>query len=227
MVWLLILGFVLLLVFLPSWWVKRTMARYEEPAERYPSTGADLARHLLDEHGLSAVKVELTEQGDHYDPEAKAVRLAADRYRGRSLTAVTVAAHEVGHALQDAGKYAPLHLRTRLVRMMRPLERFGAIVLMGAPLIAVLTRLPSVTGVVILGGLLTLGTSTLVHLITLPTEFDASFTRAMPLLRREGILFPEDHPHARRILTAAAMTYVAVSLMSLLNVARWWALIRR
>lgn len=227
MVWLFLLGFILLLVFLPSWWVRRTMARYDKPADRYPSTGADLARHLLNEHGLSAITVEVTEQGDHYDPEAKAVRLAAARFHGRSLTAVTVAAHEVGHALQDAGRYAPLALRTRLVRLMRPLERFGAVVLMGAPLIAVLTRLPSVTAIVILGGLLTLASATLVHLVTLPTELDASFSRAMPLLKRDGILYPEDHRHARKILAAAAMTYVAVSLMSLLNVARWWALVRR
>lgn len=227
MLWLLLLGFVLLAVFLPSWWVRRTMARYSRPEDRYPSTGADLARHLLDEHGLKHVTVEETEQGDHYDPQEKAVRLASERYHGRSLTAVTVAAHEVGHALQDGEGYGPLALRTRLVHLMRPLERVGAGILMAAPLIAVLVRLPSITAVMIVGGLLTLGTATLVHLVTLPTELDASFSRAMPLLKRDGILIPEDHPHARRILRAAAMTYVAVSLMSLLNVARWWTLLRR
>jgi len=227
MIWLILLAVLFALVYLPSWWVRRTMARYSEPGDRYPSTGADLARHLLDEHGLKSVTVERTEQGDHYDPEAKAVRLAEDRYSGRSLTAVTVAAHEVGHALQDAKGYAPLALRTRLVQWLRPLERIGAGVLMAAPLIAILIRLPSITAVVILGGLLTLGTATIVHLVTLPTELDASFGRAMPLLERDGILLPEDHPHARKILRAAAMTYVAVSLMSLLNVARWWTLLRR
>lgn len=227
MFWLFLLIALAALIFLPSWWVRRTMARYSAPADRYPSTGADLARHLLDEHGLSRVTVEATEQGDHYDPEAKAVRLAPERYHGHSLTAVTVAAHEVGHALQDAQGYPPLALRTRLVQSLRPLERVGAGILMAAPLVAVLTRLPSITAIIVLGGLLTLGTSTIVHLITLPTEFNASFSRAMPLLRRDGILFREDHPHARRILTAAALTYVAVSLVSLLNVARWWALIRR
>lgn len=227
MFWLFLLAVILALVFLPSWWVRRTLARYSTPQDRYPSTGADLARHLLDEAGLNRVAVEETEQGDHYDPEAKAVRLAPERFHGHSLTAVTVAAHEVGHALQDAEDYTPLSLRTRLVQALRPLERVGAGILMAAPLVAVLTRLPSMTAIIILGGLLTLGTSTLVHLVTLPTEFNASFTRAMPLLQREGILHREDHPHARRILTAAALTYVAVSLVSLLNVARWWALLRR
>ncbi len=227
MIWLLILVVIGSLVFLPSWWVRRTMARYDTPADRYASTGADLARHLLDRHGLKSVSVEETEQGDHYDPEARAVRLAAERFHGRSLTAVTVAAHEVGHALQDAGRYRPLALRTKLVKWLRPIERTGAAVLMAAPLVAIALRLPSVTAMVIVGGLLTLATSTVVHLLTLPTELDASFARAMPLLKEEGILIRSDHPHARKILTAAALTYVAVSLMSLLNVARWWALLRR
>jgi len=227
MIWLLLIGLVAAAVFLPSWWVRRVMSRYSSPEDRYLSTGADLARHLLDEHGLKAVTVEETEQGDHYDPMARAVRLAPERYHGRSLTAVTVAAHEVGHALQHASGYQPLALRTRLVTLLKPLERFGALVLMGAPLVAILTRLPSATGLLILGGLLTLATSTVVHLVTLPTEWNASFARAMPLLTREGILHRADHRHARKILLAAAMTYVAVSLMSLLNVARWWALIRR
>jgi len=225
--WLLLIGFIALAVFLPSWWVRRVMARYDTPADRYPSSGAELARHLLDEQGMKSVTVELTEQGDHYDPEAKAVRLAAERYSGRSLTAITVAAHEVGHAMQDASGYQPLVLRTRLIRWLKPLERVGALILMGSPVLAVVTRMPSVTAIAIVGGLLTLGTASIVHLVTLPTEWNASFARAMPLLRRDGILRTEDHPHAKVILRAAAMTYVAVSLMSLLNVARWWALIRR
>lgn len=225
--WLIIIGVVVAAVFLPSWWVRRVMARYDQPADRYPSTGAELARHLLDEQGLQAVPVELTEQGDHYDPGAKAVRLAADRYHGHSLTAITVAAHEVGHAMQDATGYQPLVMRTRLITLLKPLERLGAVILMSSPVLAIVTRMPSVTGLAIVGGLLTLGTASVVHLVTLPTEWNASFSRAMPLLKRDGVLFPEDHPHAKVILRAAAMTYVAVSLMSLLNVARWWALIRR
>ena len=227
MAWLLIIAVVLALVYAPAWWVRRVMRRYSQPADRYESTGADLARHLLDEHGLQSVTVEETDQGDHYDPGEKAVRLAPERYHGKSLTAVTVAAHEVGHALQDAGAYPPLALRTRLVTLLRPLERTGALVLMAAPLIAIALRAPSVSLILILGGILTLGTSTIVHLVTLPTEIDASFSRAMPMLKREGYLIPADHPHAHKILRAAALTYVSVSLMSLLNIARWWALVRR
>lgn len=215
------------LLFGPGVWVRRVMARYERPAERYPGTGAELARHLLDRHGLQDVRVEAVAGGDHYDPRERAVRLHPGRYHGRSLTAVTVAAHEVGHALQDALAYPPLRLRTRLVGVVQPLERFGAILLMSAPLVVLITRAPLASVLLVAGGLLSLATSALVHLVTLPVEFDASFGRALPLLRRERALYEADYRHARRILTAASLTYLAASLFSLLNVARWWALLRR
>lgn len=223
-----VFGLILLgLVFGPGLWVRRVMARYSVPADRYGGTGADLARHLLDRSGLESVKVEATDQGDHYDPQEKVVRLSEENYRQRSLTAITVAAHEVGHAIQDATAYPPLRYRTRLVRAARGAERLGAALLMASPFLGALTRAPSLGVLMFAGGLLTLGTSVLVHGVTLPTELDASFRRALPLLEREGILKPVDRPHARRILAAAAMTYVAVSLMSLLNVARWIAILRR
>ncbi len=224
----LILGLAIVaLLFGPGIWVRRVMARYAEPADRYGGTGAELARHLLDRCGLQAVKVEPTEAGDHYDPQEKAVRLSEANFSQRSLTAITVAAHEVGHAIQDAEGYRPLRYRTRLVRAAQGAERLGAAVLMISPFLGALTRAPSLGILLFLGGLLTLGTSVLVHGITLPTEVNASFGRALPLLERERILKPVDRPHARRILMAAAMTYVAVSLMSLLNVARWIAILRR
>jgi Zn-dependent membrane protease YugP len=215
------------LIFGPGIWVRRVLERYTQPSDRYKGSGAQLARHLLNKSGLTDVTVETTPDGDHYDPEAKAVRLTQDKYEGRSLTAITVAAHEVGHAVQDHEGYAPLRLRGKLVRATRGLERLGAAVLMVSPFIGALTRAPGL-GILMFGaGFVTLGTSTLVHFVTLPTEFDASFSRALPMLDRYGILKTADRPHARRILRAAALTYVSASLMSLLNIARWWALIRR
>ena len=98
---------------------------------------------------------------------------------------------------------------------------------MVSPFIGVLTRVPMLGILMFLGGLLTLGSSTVIHLITLPTEFDASFNRALPILEKEKILKTSDDRHARRILKAAAYTYVSASLMSLLNIARWWAILRR
>jgi Zn-dependent membrane protease YugP len=225
--WLIFMLIILSLVFLPGLWVKRTMKRYSLPEDRYEGTGADLARKLLDEQGLESVRIEETDQGDHYDPTEKVVRLTPDKLRGHSLTAVTVAAHEVGHAIQDAQGYAPLVMRTRLVVVAMTAQKLGASILLAAPLIGILTRAPALTGLLLLGGFLSLASATLVHLLTLPTEFDASFRRALPILEQGNYLHPVDLPHARRLLKAAALTYVAASLMSLLNIARWWAIVRR
>ena len=218
---------VLVVVFGPGLWVSRVLERYSVPADRYDGTGGDLARHLLDQHGLGQVQVEATDQGDHYDPEAKVVRLSEDKFHGRSLTAITVAAHEVGHALQDHEGYAPLHLRTRLVKATRGIEKLGAGVLVIAPFLGIVTRAPGLSLLTFAAGLLTLGTAAVVHAVTLPTEFNASFARALPLLDEHRILKKVDRPHARKLLTAAALTYVSASLMSLLNIARWLAILRR
>jgi Zn-dependent membrane protease YugP len=222
-----VIALLCIVVFGPSIWVSRVIDRYSVPADRYSGTGADLARHLLDRHGLQAVTVEPTEHGDHYDPEAKAVRLTEDKFGGRSLTAITVAAHEVGHAVQDHQGYAPLHLRTRLVKGTRGIEKLGAAVLMVSPFLGIVTRVPGIGLLTFAAGLLTLGTAAVVHLVTLPTEFNASFARALPMLDEHRILKPVDRPHARKLLTAAALTYVSASLMSLLNIARWIAILRR
>ena len=216
-----------IIVFGPSIWVSRVIDRYSVPADRYSGTGSQLARHLLDIHGLNTVGVEQTALGDHYDPEAKCVRLSEDKFDGRSLTAITVAAHEVGHAVQDRDAYAPLRMRTRLVKATRGIEKLGAGVLMLSPFLGLVTRAPAVGLLTFGAGLLTLGTSAVVHLVTLPTEFNASFDRALPMLDDHRILKPVDRPHARKLLTAAALTYVSASLMSMLNIARWIAILRR
>ena len=227
MPWLLLLILLAVLILGPGMWVKRVMKRYSQPADRYPGTGAQLARHLLDSFELGHVGTEETAQGDHYDPAAKVVRLTPDKYSGCSLTAITVAAHEVGHAVQDAYGYRPLKWRTRLVRVLLPIEKAGAGMLMVSPFLVMITRVPYAGLLTFFGGLLTLGSAVVVHLLTLPTEFDASFVRALPMLRSAEILKPEDERHARRLLTAAALTYVSASLLSLLNIARWWAILRR
>ena len=227
MPFLILIAALLALSIVPGLWVQSVIKRYREPANRYPRTGGQTARHLLDTLGLRNVVTEVTDRGDHYDPQAKAVRLTADNFNGRSLTAVTIAAHEVGHALQDARGFGPLRLRTRLVQWVGPIEKVGAGMLMLAPVAGVVTRSPYLALVGLAGGALTLGTAVVVHFLTLPTELDASFTRALPLMKRHGVLRAEDLPRARRLLTAAAFTYVAAALQSLLNIARWWAILRR
>lgn len=227
MIIIIFIAVLLLIVLGPGIWVKRVMKIYSEPADRYPGTGASLARHLLDKHGLQTVDVETSKDGDHYDPGSKTVRLTPEKHDGHSLTAITVAAHEVGHAIQDHTEYAPLKWRSRLVRVTPGIEKIGAGILILTPILAVLTRVPALGLVTFLAGMATLGTSAVIHFVTLPTEFDASFGRALPMLDRHRILKSADRPHARRLLTAAALTYVSASLMSLLNIARWIAILRR
>lgn len=226
--YLIVFGLIILgVVFLPGVWVQHVLNKYSEPTDRYAGSGAQLARFLLDKQGMQSVTVEETKDGDHYDPNAKAVRLTPDKYSGHSLTAITVAAHEVGHAIQDIEDYKPLKYRSHLVKATQKFEKLGAAILMISPFIGAITRVPGLGILMFLGGLMTLGTSTLVHLVTLPTEFDASFRRALPLLEKENVLKEVDKRHARRLLKAAAFTYVSASLMSLLNIARWFAILRR
>jgi Zn-dependent membrane protease YugP len=217
----------LALTIVPSLWVQAVIKRYREPANRYPRTGGQTARHLLDTLGLRNVVAEVTDRGDHYDPLAKAVRLTKDNFYGRSLTAVTIAAHEVGHAMQDARGFGPLRLRTQLVHWVAPIEKLGAGMLMMAPLMGAVTRSPRLGLLGLAGGVLILAAGVVVHFLTLPTELDASFMRALPLMKQHGVIRSEDLPRARLLLTAAAFTYVAVALQSLLNIARWWAILRR
>ncbi|UJP06431.1 MAG: zinc metallopeptidase [Nitrosomonas sp.] len=227
MIYLILVVVMTVVIVGPSYWVAHTLKKYSQPDDRYPGTGGELARILLDWANLQAVKVEQSDQGDHYDPVEKAVRLTPDKFNGKSLTAITVAAHEVGHAIQDRDGYLPLRWRTRLVRIAAPAEKLGAAILMIAPVVAVITKAP-ITGMLFLaGGLLTLGTATVIHLITLPMELHASFARALPMLMHGKYLIEDDEPHARKILRAAAWTYVSASLMTLLNIGRWWAILRR
>jgi len=154
--YLIIIGLVLALILGPGIWVQRVLRKYSKPEDRYAGTGASLARHLLDQHGLQSVVVEPTESGDHYDPVAKAVRLTPDKHDGHSLTAITVAAHEVGHAVQDQTGYPPLKWRTRLVKATSRIEKVGAALLVISPFMGLLTRMPALGLVTILAGLLTL-----------------------------------------------------------------------
>lgn len=217
----------LAIVFGPQLWVMRVLSRYSLARDDFPGTGGELARHLLDRFDMKDVKVETTELGDHYDPERKTVALTPDKFGGKSLTAITVAAHEVGHAIQDRTGYRPLAERTRLIRLASGAQRVGAFVMMGIPIAAAVARTPAAGLLVLLAGMATMGISTLVHLVTLPVEWDASFRRALPVLRQGNYLAEQDMQGARRILMAAALTYVAASLASLLNLWRWILLLRR
>lgn len=224
---LIIAVLILLAVFGPQWWAASVLRRHSQPRADFPGTGGEFARHLLSQFQLDEVKVEATERGDHYDPEARVVRLTEDKLNGKSLTAVAVAAHEVGHAIQHHLGYAPLQWRSRLVRIAQTAERAGSGILMVLPVVALLTRSPAAGLVTFVVGLGSMAVSIIVHLVTLPVEWDASFGRAMPLLQAGRYLDKRDEKVARRILQACALTYFASSLASLLSVWRWLRMWRR
>lgn len=217
---------VVALILGPQLWVRQVLKRYNQEDDSLAGTGGELARHLLDRYGLRQVKVESTELGDHYDPEAKAVRLTPDKLLGRTLTAVTTAAHEVGHALQDFSGYGPFRWRSRLVGMAHGAEKLGSFLLFAVPVLTAATKSPVAGGLMLLAAFCTLGMGFVVQLVTLPVEWDASFGKALPILRG-GYIEERQYPAARKILRACALTYVAASLAGLLNFWRWMRLLRR
>lgn len=218
---LIIIVIIAAVAFIPGWWVKRVIRRHGEDRMDFPGTGADFARHILDEMKLTHVTVEETEDGDHYDPGEKVVRLSAPHYHGKSLSAVVIAAHEVGHAMQDATDYPPLKARSRMAVSANFIQKIGSIVMFGAPILMIVTRSPVALFAELGAGLVILLTSVIMHAVTLPVEFDASFKRAMPVLEAGNYISENDRPAARKILKAAAYTYVAAAAMTLLDITRW------
>ena len=218
---------IFIIIFGPQFWAKRTFARYSKPQDHFPGTGGELARHLLNKNGLEHIKLEQTEIGDHYDPATKVVRLLPDNFNGKSLTAISIAAHEVGHAVQDAEEHPMLSLRTRLVQTAQFAEKIGSAAILAAPIATMLTRAPAAGAIFFAIGIGSMFVSTLVHLVTLPVEWDASFGKALPMLKSGEYLSNNELIAANKILKAAALTYVAGSLASLLNLWRWIAILRR
>lgn len=222
------LAFVVLIALIagPGLWARHVLERHGRD-EYFSGTGIDLARILVRDLNLTDVRVETTELGDHYDPRDKVVRLNPVSSGKRSLTAVVVAAHEVGHALQDQSGDGLLRFRTSLVMFGVWAERIGAAAIMIAPLLGAALQVPLIGRMLLVAAVLVLGIPVLVHLVTLPVELDASFNRALPLLRTGKYIPQEDERAARKILTACALTYLAQALASMFNILRWARIFRR
>ena len=215
-----------MLSFLPQWWVKSVIRRHSAERQDFPGTGGEFARHLLDRLKLDYVGVEQTDAGDHYDPESRTVRLLPEHFDGRSLSAVVIAAHEVGHAMQDATGYPPLKARTKMAKQAHRMQQIGVVLMMAAPLLVILAKSPAILVIELGAAFLILSITILMHVVTLPVEYDASFRRALPVLEAGSFIPPEDMPAARQILRAAAFTYVAAAAMTLLDVMRWMRVLR-
>jgi Zn-dependent membrane protease YugP len=228
MVILVLIGVVLLVaaIFGPSYWIKHVLKVHGAERADLPGTGGELARHLLDEAGLHDVKLELTDEGDHYDPDDRTVRLLPQHLAGRSIAAVAVAAHEVSHAVQHARGERAFAARLALVKNLSWIDNTAMIILLASPLLFAIVRAPILLLIQLVVGIGLLAVRIVIHLATLPVEFDASFGKALPVLQRGNYLSPSDMPAARGVLRAAAWTYVAAALATLLDVARWLRVLR-
>lgn len=200
--------------------VNSTFDKYAKIYNRRGLTGADAARRILDANGLHHVRIEQVHGhlSDHYDPRANVIRLSDSVYGSPSAAAVGVAAHEAGHAVQYAKNYAPIKLRAAII----PVTRFGSMLAMPLFFIGLLAAFPPL----LLAGIVLYSAVTLFQLVTLPVEFNAS-SRALQTLEHTGMLVGDELDGARRVLSAAAMTYVAALVSSLLTLLRLLILANR
>lgn len=218
---ILVIVILLLIVFGPQLWVKYVLRKHQKHIESLDGTGSELAHHLIKRFELQGVDViKGPPDADYYDPQNKIVSLSPEVYDGKSLTAVAVAAHEVGHAIQF-GKDEPVsHLRQKYLPTAFRIKQLGMWFLMASPFVGLVFRVPQMALLTVVIGVLTMLVSVLMHVAVLPEEFDASFNKAMPILE-EGYIQKDQLPHVRQILKACALTYVAAALADILNLWRW------
>lgn len=176
-------------------------------------TGEQVARMMLDESGLYEVRIELvdTKLGDHYDPSSRILRLSSEVYRGRTIAAAGIAAHEVGHAIQHKKAYKPLIVRNSIIPVVNISSNFSWILFFAGIFMGI-------RGLVTLGIIL-FSAAVIFQLITLPVEFNAS-NRALNILKTRNILYDDEVQKAAKVLDAAAMTYVAAALMAISQLIR-------
>ncbi|UOQ93565.1 zinc metallopeptidase [Halobacillus shinanisalinarum] len=211
-----LLYFAILLI-VPIWAssrVKKTYKKYSKVPTSSSMTGAEVARKILDDNGLFNVRIEEVRGmlSDHYDPRSKVIRLSSDNYHGRSMASSAVSAHEVGHAIQDAEEYAFLKFRSALV----PVASFGSNI---SIFLIIGGFLLGFTGLA-LAGIIFFAAAVLFQFITLPVEFDAS-NRAMGQLVSTGTIRNDEERKTKKVLNAAAMTYVAGALVALAELLRF------
>ena len=218
---------VLALIFGPSLWVKLVMKRYSLEKPEIPGTGGELAQHLIERFSLKDVEVEVTELGDHYDPIEKKVRLLREHYESKSLTAIAIAAHEVGHAIQDQQGDKRLAIRTKMVPVVDKVARLSVAFIYLSPVIGIISRHPMPFSLLLFLGLSGFVARMMVHAVTLPIEFDASFSKALPLLREGKYVSQSNEKAVSSILRAAALTYVSAALADILNLGRWIVILLR
>lgn len=209
----------ILLVILPQLWVRGVLNKFSKVPSSTGRKGSEVAREILNRHNLSSVAVEVTGQGDHYDPTSKTVRLSNDNYYGNSLAAVVVAAHECGHAIQDAENYSFMRFRAAIFPVIQ-ICQFGPMLLMFSIMLTAFLSSPIWKMTAIVGFLMYIAIF-FFQMVTLPVELDASFARAIPVLEGSGYISSDEKENASEILKACAFTYIAAALYSLIEIIRW------
>lgn len=201
----------LLLGLWAQWKVQSAVNRYSREGIRSGMTGAEVARRVLDFNGLRHVRIEPVQGflSDHYDPRSKVLRLSPDVYAGRSMAAAGIAAHEAGHAMQDAQSYFALKVRSTMVPSVQIGSWLGPIIFIAGYLMSPVMG----TGLAWVGVGLFAATA-LFAVVTLPVEFDAS-TRAKQALQAQGIVWGQEMVGVNRVLDAAALTYVAGAVQAI------------
>ena len=227
MLFILAIIIVLLLICAPHWWVKYVLKKHHRHLPGMPGTGGELAAHLLKQYQLEDVVLEKAEADDnHYSPADNAVRLSPDIYDGKSLSAVAVAAHEVGHAIQFNRKEPVSFLRSKYLGPASKLQRIGISMLMVMPIVGGIIKLPILSLITIIIGVFTMLLSVSLYAAILPEEWDASFNKALPIIEK-GHYVPDEYlPAIRQVLKACALTYVAAALINILRLWQWLRLIR-
>lgn len=208
-----IIGFVI--TFWAQWKVRRNFSYWSKVESSSQWTGAEVARYILDKHGLFHVPVQMVggQLTDHYDPTVRAVRLSESVYGSTSVAAISVAAHECGHAIQHQEAYGALVFRHRMVPLLQITSGM-------APILLLVGLFLKLSGLFLLG-LLFFSVVVLFHLVTLPVEFNAS-SRASNILLNSGIIQNgEEKRGVRLVLGAAALTYVAGALVAILELAQY------
>jgi len=218
----------LLLALFPSLWVRLVMRKHATQRDDLAGTGGELAVHLLKRFDLEHVVVEETKEGaDHYAPLDKAIRLSPSVFNGKSLTAVAVATHEVGHAIQFGRNEVISKLRTKYLPIASLFKKAGVLMVYALPFVGIILRAPAAIVLFIVLSLLLQLIGALLYLIVLPEEWDASFGKALPILEQGDYVEQEDLPAINAVLKAAALTYFARALGDLVNIGRWWLILRR
>lgn len=224
------IGFIgMILVLVPQMLVKGTFKTFSQVGTRRGLTGAQVAQALLAEAGVNDVIVEATEGSltDHYDPTQKVLRLSQEIYNGRSIAASGIAAHEVGHAIQDNRGYMPMKLRAGIFPAVQLGQFLGPLLLMAGLGLRAVMHMGGFSDIIALAGIALYGSVVLFQIITLPVEFDASF-RAIRALSSGGYLVEDENAGAKKVLAAAALTYVAAALYALIELLYWvWMLFGR